>query len=138
MSVLEIAGLICVGYLVLLLLLEAVVWKTQPDMENGVTVFVRRGDETFQRKLYGFDYRGRLYVSSNHWFRQWYHAVLDHPDVDVAHQGTIKPYTAVAIHGDERAEIAREYKMRFVLRLMCGFAPRRFLRFDPRGEEEIV
>ena len=136
MTILEVLALVVVAYLVLLLLLEAVVWKTQPDMESGVTLIVSRGDGVFTRRLYGFDYQDRLYVSSNHWFRQWYHAVLRNPDIDVEHAGEVKPYTAVPIDGEERAEIAREYKMGLVLRLMCGFAPRRFLRLDPRGGKD--
>ena len=133
MTILETILIVIAGYFVLLLLLEAVVWKTQPSMEGGVTLLVYRGGSVFTRKLYGFEYRDKLYVSSNHWFRQWYHAILKNPHVDVEHAGEVKPYTAVPIDGDERAEIAREYKMGFVLRLMCGFAPRRFLRLDPRG-----
>ena len=132
MTILEILLAVVVGYVVLLLLLEAVIWKAQPNMESGVTLFVSQGDTVFSRKLYGFDYHDKLYVSSNHWFRQWYHAILKNPDIEVEHAGEVKPVTAVPIDGDEAAEIAREYTMGFVLRLMCGFAPRRFLRLDPR------
>lgn len=136
MLILEIAIAVIVGYVVLLLLLEAVISKAQPNMESAVTLFVNRGDAVVSRKLYGFDYGDRLYVSSNHWFRQWYYAILERPQIDVEHAGQVKPYTAVQIGGDERAEIAREYKMGLVLRLMCGFAPRRFLRLDPRGSKD--
>ena len=132
MAILQIILIVIAGYVALLLLLEAVVWKVQPNMDSGVTLFVSRGDDVLTRKLYGFKHHNKLYVSSNHWFRQWYQAVLENPNIDVEHEGEAKPYTAVPISGDERAEIARAYKMGFVLRLMCGFAPRRFLRLDPR------
>ena len=137
MSWLELLLVVVTGYVVLLLLLEATIWKTQPDMDGGATLHIRQvgngqQDAMFTRRLYGFDYQDKLYVSSNHWFRRWYHAVLDNPDIEVEHEGQLKPYTAVPISGDEQALIAREYKMRFVLRLMCGFAPRRYLRLDPR------
>lgn len=133
MTILEVVLAVTVGYFTLLLLLEAVVWKAQPNMENAVTLFVHQGDDVLTRKLFGFEYNDKLYVSSNHWFRQWYHAILKNPQIDVEHAGDVKPFTVVPIEGDERAEIAREYKMGFVLRLMCGFAPRRFLRLDPMG-----
>ena len=123
-------------YILLLLSLEAVVWKVQPDMDNGVTLHVSSGSSEFTRKLYGFEYGGKLYVSSNHWFRQWYHAILDNPQIDVERDGEREPFTAVPIDGDERAEVNREYRMGFLLRMMCGFAPRRFLRLDPRGTND--
>ncbi|MGI9328950.1 MAG: hypothetical protein ACR2PZ_27280 [Pseudomonadales bacterium] len=132
MLILEIALVVILGYVALLLLLEAVIWKTQPNMESGVTLFVNRGNDVVARKLYGFEYGDKLYVSSNHWFRRWYYALLEAPLIDVEHAGEIKPYIAIPIEGSERAEIAREYQMGFILRLLCGFAPRRFLRLDPR------
>ncbi|NKC00315.1 MAG: hypothetical protein GKR90_17765 [Pseudomonadales bacterium] len=138
MTMLEVLLAFSAAYFTLLLLLEVVVWKTQPNMENAVTLFVPQGDSVLTRKLYGFDYNHKLYVSSNHWFRHWYHAILRNPQIDVEHAGNVKPYTIIPIEGDERAEIAREYKMGFVLRLMCGFAPRRFLRLDPMGGEDGV
>lgn len=136
MLVLQIALAAIVGYVALLLLLEAVIWKTQPNMESGVTLFLNRGNAVVARKLYGFEYGDKLYVSSNHWFRRWYYAILETPQIDVEHAGEIKPYIAVPIEGSERLEIAREYKMGFILRLLCGFAPRRFLRLDPRGHKD--
>lgn len=132
-TTLEILLIAIAGYVTLLLLLELVLWKAQPNMENVVTLFVVDGDVSFARKLYGFKHHGKLYVSSNHWFRQWYHAIVRSPDLEVEHAGEVKAYKAVAITGHEREEVAREYKMGFVFKLMCGFAPRRFLRLDPRG-----
>jgi len=132
MHVVEIAIAILVGYIILLLLLEAVIWKVQPGMENGVTLFVTVDSTIVARKLYGFQFDGDLYVSSNHWFRKWYYAVMANPLVEVEHDGETKPCTAVPVEGDERGRVANGYKMGFVLRLMCGFAPRRFLRLDPR------
>lgn len=135
MLIVEVILALIAGYIVLLLVLEAVIWKTQPDMENGVTLFVNLDGTTVPRKLYGFDYDNKLYVSSNHWFRRWYHAVLKSPDIDVEHAGEIRPCTAIPIVGDELVKISEAYKMGFFLRTLCGFAPRRFLRLDPRENE---
>ena len=131
MFILEIVVAAVGVYVLLLLLLEAVIWKVQPSMDNGVTLHVNRGGSRFTRKLYGFEYGDKLYVSSNHWFRRWYHAILDNPQIDVEQSGEKNPFLAVPIDGEERAEVNREYKMGFILRMMCGFAPRRFLRLDP-------
>lgn len=74
MMVFEILVLAAIGYLILLLLLELVVWQVQPDMEDAVTLHVQTGDTVVTRKLYGLEQQGTLYVASNHWFRSWYHA----------------------------------------------------------------
>lgn len=126
----EIAFWLVGGYVCLLLLLELVIWKAQPDMENGVTLFVGSGNSVTARKLYGFELDDNLYVSSNHWFRKWYYAVLDNPNITVKHAGKVKPCKAIPLEGDERGRVAKAYQMNFVLRLMCGFAPRHFLRLD--------
>ncbi len=132
MPILEIIFALIVGYAVLLLVVEVIIWKVQPDMEDVVTLFVNLDDTMVPRKLYGFDYRDKLYVSSNHWFRRWYHAVLKSPQIDVEYAGEIGPRTAVPVVGDERDAIAKAYKLGLFIRTLCGFAPRHFLRLDPR------
>lgn len=135
MLILEIAIFILIGYCVLLLILELVAWKVQPDMENSVTLFIEQGGDTIARKLYGFEYKNNLYVSSNHWFRRWYIALLKNPVIEVEREGMKNSYTAVPIKGDELSEISREYKLGFLLRFLCGYAPRRFLRLEPSMSE---
>ncbi|MCR9279432.1 MAG: hypothetical protein NXH85_15860 [Pseudomonadaceae bacterium] len=138
MTLIELLIAIALGYVAVLVLLEFVVLKVQPDMEGCVTVHVNQGDGVVVRKLYGFDYEDKLYVSSNHWFRQWYYAILENPEVVVEQAGETRAFTAIPIEGHERAEIARRYHMGFFLRLMCGFAPRRFLRFDLKVDQSEV
>jgi len=133
MQVLEIAFWLVGVYAILLLLLELVIWKVQPSMENEVTLFVNNDNSVAARKLYGFELDGSLYVSSNHWFRKWYYAVIENPFVDVERSGEIKSYKAIPLEGKERERIANAYQMNLLLRLMCGFAPRHFLRLDLHG-----
>ncbi len=127
----EILVAVLIVYLVLLLLLELFAWKFQPDMENSITLVFDLSGTEVERKLYGFEHNGKLYVSSNHWFRQWYNAVLKNPNVLVERGGIRKPHIAVSIEGLELVEIVGEYRLGFLIRLMSGFAPRRFLRLDP-------
>ena len=136
MLILEIAVTVGAGYLILVLLLEAVIWKVQPDMDGVVTLHVNTGDTIVKRKLYGLEYNSTLYVSSNHWFRKWYHAIVENPDIKVERADTVGLYTATPIDGDEHTQVALQYNMGFILRLLCGFAPQRFLRLDARATEE--
>jgi hypothetical protein len=123
-----------VGYAALVLLAATLIWRIQPAMDGGVTITVTPdGDTPIQRNLYGFERDGTLFVSSNHWFRQWYNAALENPDVDVTLDGVTRPFTAEAVQGEEHERLSREYNMGFVLRLICGFAPSKFLRLEPQS-----
>lgn len=75
---------------------------------------------------------GKLYIASTHWLRGWYRQALAEPRVLAQVDGERGAYTAVPILGEERARVSDSYTMGFVLRFICGFAPSRFLRLDPR------
>lgn len=131
MMVLEILVFAAIGYLILLLLLELVVWQVQPDMEDAVTLHVQSGDTVVTRKLYGLKHQGTLYVASNHWFRSWYHAARQAGHVEVEHNGATTKCRAIPLVGEEHKAIAAAYDQGLMLKLLCGFAPQRFLRLEP-------
>ena len=107
-------------------------WRLQPTMEGGVTITVTgKNGQPIVRNLYGFEFEDSLYVSSNHWFRRWYNAARKNPDVRVTREGVTRAFTAVAVRGAEHHRVLESYVMGPVLRLICGFAPSRFLRLEP-------
>jgi hypothetical protein len=51
----------------------------------------------------------------------------------VTEKGTRRSYTAVRVTDPaELARIGEQYRFPFVLRVLTGFPPRRYLRLDPR------
>ena len=56
---------------------------------------------------------------------------FDDPAVDVTQDSVRRPFKAIIVAGNEQASISRAYKMGFILRFICGFAPSKFLRLDP-------
>lgn len=137
MSFLITAISIVLAYLFLVLLTEALIWRIQPEMEGGVTLgVVDAGGDRVSRRLYCHEFGGSLYVSSNHWFRKWYHLALEHPEVEMEKDGMTETYQAVAVIGDEHRRVLNSYNMGFVLRLLCGFAPSRFLRLEPKARSQ--
>ncbi len=132
MKLVKIVGITVLVYVGLIAALEGVIWYTQPEMPGGVIITTTRGDgEQTHRTLAGFRHNDRLYVASNHWLRTWYHQALANPNVEVTIKGVRAAYSAVPIQGAERDELSRAYEMGFVLRLLCAFAPSKFLRLDP-------
>ena len=129
-KILLIAALV---YMAFVAVAEALIGLIQPDMDGGVRLTTTGADgRESDRMLAGFRFDEKLYVSSNHWLRGWYHEALAEPDVIVEVNGVEGPYRAVPIEGEERERVAHAYRMGFVLRFICGFAPSRFLRLDPR------
>ena len=83
----------------------------------------------------GVESAGRMYVAANHWPRSWYRRVVENPDVRVTVRGRQAAHRAVPVSGDERARIAREYRLPLIVRILTGFPPRAFLRLDPVAPE---
>ena len=61
------------------------------------------------------------------WLRGWYDRALENPEVEVTRDGVTTARVAVPVAGAERDRLADAYRMGFVLRFVCGFAPSRFL-----------
>lgn len=134
MSYLNIMLCSLAGYALLVLLAETLIWRIQPTMDGGVTITLRPdGGTRIRRHLFGFERDGTLFVSSNHWFRKWYNAALENPAVEVTRDGVTRRFTAETVRGEEHERLSRLYKLGFVLRLVCGFAPSKFLRLEPQS-----
>jgi len=107
----------------------------QPENIGGKTIVLTTTDadgEPHQRVLSPIDYDGRLFVAANHWPRAWYRRALANPDVSVTRDGKTTDYRAVPVGEEERERLLDESGFPLVAYLFTGFAPREFLRLDPR------
>jgi hypothetical protein len=138
MSGIEVGVAVLLGYGGFVAVMEAAIGTFQPEMEGGVMITTTNGSgETSSTKLAGFELDGHLYVGSNHWLRGWYHRVLANPAIEVTADGVSTARVAVPVEGAEHDRLAEAYRMGFVLRFICGFAPSRFLRLDPAEEPAL-
>ena len=132
MEYLNIVVMVVAAYVLFVLLMETLIWRIQPSMQDGVLLTLTLPDGTpMQRKLYGFEYDSVLYVSSNHWFRRWYKLALANPRVSVCRHGKTAAYSVQQVTGAARSQLLREYDMGVLLRFVCGFAPSKFLKLVP-------
>ena len=107
----------------------------QPENIGGETIVLTTTDadgESHERVLSPIDYDGRLFVAANHWPRAWYHRALENPDVSVTRNGEATDYRAVPVSEEERERLLDESGFPLVAYVFTGFAPRQFLRLDPR------
>ncbi len=101
--------------------------------EGWVVITTTDADGTAKETVIaGVENAGQLYVSANHWPRAWYNRAIENPDVEIVLGGETTARRAVAVAGEERARIAQDYELPWVLRFLTGFPPRSFLRLDPR------
>ena len=130
----KIIGSLLVGYVIVVVAFEILVTTVQPDMDIGIVLTTTSSDgKQSDRKLAGVRVDDHLYVAANHWPRPWFHRALANPAVEVTAKGERRPYTAVAVtDAGELARIGEQYRFPFVLRVLTGFPPRRYLRLDPR------
>jgi len=107
----------------------------QPENIGGETIVITTTDpdgEAHERVVSPIDVDGRLYVAANHWPRAWYRRALENPDVSVNRGGETIDYRAIPVSEAERERLLDEPGFPALAYVFTGFAPRQFLRLDPR------
>ena len=107
----------------------------QPENVGGPTIVLSTtsADGTpHERVLSPIDDDGQLFVAANHWPRAWYHRALENPNVRVTRDGETGDYHAVPVSEQERERLLDESGFPLAAYVFTGFAPRQFLRLDPR------
>jgi hypothetical protein len=111
----------------------------QPENVGGPTIVITTTDaegEPHDRVVSPIERDGQLFVAANHWPRAWYRRALANPDVRVTRDGETTAYRAVPVSEEERERLRGDSGFPLVAYLFTGFAPRQFLRLDPRETEE--
>ena len=107
----------------------------QPENIGGETIVLTTtgvDGESHERVLSPIDSDGRLFVAANHWPRAWYNRALENPDVSVTRNGETTDYRAIPVSEEERERLLDQAGFPLIAYVFTGFAPRQFLRLDPR------
>ena len=117
-------------YIGLVVLFESWLGYSQPTNTNSLVITTFDSMEAKDRVLSAVNNDGKLYVSANHWPRSWYRQTLSNPNVEVLYKGEKKPYLAVPVEGEEHDRLMIEHAHPLTFRILTGFPPRYFIRFD--------
>ena len=117
-------------YIGLVVLFESWLGYSQPTNANSLVITTFDSMEAKDRVLSAVNNDGKLYVSANHWPRSWYRQTLSNPNVEVLYKGEKKPYLAVPVEGEEHDRLMIEHAHPLTFRILTGFPPRYFIRFD--------
>jgi len=134
MKALKIVAVLIVIYAGIVILFESLLGYFQPETQS--TLIITTTDEagiSNNRVLAQLASNDQIYVSANHWPRAWYNQVLNNPDVQVAIDGKQSLYLAIAVTDQtEHDRVNLDNKHGIGFRILTGFAPRYFIRLEPR------
>ncbi len=107
----------------------------QPENIGGTTIVITTTDAegtSYDRVLSPIDLDGQLFVAANHWPRAWFHRAVANPEVRVSREGEVTDYRAVPVSSEDRERLLEDSGFPLAAYFFTGFAPRQFLRLDPR------
>lgn len=133
MKFVKIVAVLLAIYVGIVVLFESLLGYYQPA--GGSTIVITTTDEdgnANDRVLSKLESNGQLYVAVNHWPRAWYRQARANPEVQITIGEETGDYLAVPVSEQERAQLLAEHPRGLVANLLMGFAPRYFLRLDPR------
>jgi len=134
MKALKILLIVAVVYVGIVVLFESLLGYAQPENDGTLVISITdNAGESNDRVLSRLELDGTTYVAVNHWPRAWYNNALERPDVKVNYNGTTSDHVAVPVSDAEHARLQSTHPVPVAMRFLMGFAPRHFLRLDPRG-----
>jgi hypothetical protein len=117
-------------YIGSVVLFESWLGYTQPTNTNTLVITTLDSNQPKDRVLSAVNNDGKLYVSANHWPRDWYRKAKSNPNVEVLYKGEKNLYLAIPVEGAEHDKLMKEHAHPLTFRLLTGFPPRYFLRLD--------
>ena len=109
--------------------------RSQPMRGNSIIIATYDDEnERHERVLSLRQMDGEKYVSANHWPRAWYRQALVNPNVEVKLAGAdgFTNFKAAHLEDAEDERVRARFKPNIRAQLRMGFAPREYLRLDPR------
>ena len=115
-------------YIGSVVLFESWLGYSQPTNTNTLVITTLDNNQPKDRVLSAVNNDGKLYVSANHWPRDWYRQAKSNPNVEVLYKGEKNLYLAIPVEGEEHDKLMKEHAHPLAFRLFTGFPPRYFLR----------
>jgi len=133
MKFVKIIAVLLLVYVGVVTAFESLLGYFQPQAGNTIMITTIDDAGTAKDRVVSrLDSNGQLYVAANHWPRAWYRQVLRNPQVEVTLEAKRAPYTAVPATPEEYARLQAEHPQSLTFKALTGFAPRRFVRLEPR------
>ena len=132
MKILKIIAVLVVVYIGIVVLFESLLGYSQPAGGSTLVITTSDAEGAHDRVLSRLDSDDKLYVAVNHWPRSWYRQTQENPEVQITIDEEPGDYLAVPVSDEEHDRLQDEHPRGAVGTLLMGFAPRYFVRLDPR------
>ena len=133
MKAVKIVAVLFLVYVGIVIAFESLLGYFQPADASTLVITTTDGDGTKNdRVLSRIESNGQIYVSANHWPRDWYNRALEDPNVQVTSGGETGDYLAVPATDEEHERVNGENPHPVVFLILTGFPPRYFVRLDPK------
>lgn len=111
---------------------ETLIGVLQPQSDNTMVITsANDGGAALNRVVTRIELDGKLYAAVNHWPRAWYGQVLEVPKVNIAIGDQTNAYRASDVTDPAEFDAVQAARpLGFAIKLLTGFPPRRFVRFD--------
>jgi len=134
MKILKIVLILALVYVGIVVAFESLLGYAQPQNDGTLVISITDNDgASNDRVLSRLELDGKTYVAVNHWPRAWYRNALERPDVKVNYNGATTDHVAVPVSDAEHDRLQSTHPVPTTMRFLMGFAPRHFLRLDPRS-----
>ena len=77
-----------------------------------------------------------IFAAVNHWPRAWARRISQNPYVQITYNETTLNYNAVTLEGGEHDKAVSDFPVPLAFRILTGFPPRYFFRFELQEDAE--
>lgn len=128
-----IGAVVILAYVGMVVLFESLLGFYQPEAGNTMVITTYDdGGNPHDRVVSRLESQGQIYVAANHWPRAWYRQALANPRMTVSYNGEVTEYAVLPVTGAEHERVDSDHSLGLAFRVLSGFAPRYFVRLEPR------
>jgi len=120
-----------IGYVGLVIIFETFLGVMQPrGGDIMVITSLDANGKPKERVVSRLEQGSEIFVAVNHWPRAWARRIRLNPTVQITHNESTRKYSAVVLEEEEHVQASLDFPVPLLFRVLTGFPPRYFFRFE--------
>ena len=126
-----------IGYMGLVIVFESSLGLIQPRSGDTMVITSFEIDgKAINRVVSRLEQGNDVFAAVNHWPRAWARRISQNPYVQITYNETTLNYNAVTLEGGEHDQAVSDFPVPLAFRIITGFPPRNFFRFELQEDAE--
>ena len=126
-----------IGYMGLVIVFESSLGLIQPRSGDTMVITSFEIDgKAINRVVSRLEQGNDVFAAVNHWPRAWARRISQNPDVHITYNETTLNFNAVILEGGEHDKAVSDFPVPLAFRILTGFPPRYFFRFELQEDAE--